>query len=971
MEQLSLFEARLAKHFHALGSDRVEGPVFLIEHGLLPAEVAELLRAVGRRGNAVGFKSETWRPYGLSLGVALTEFGYQYRGTGTEFWGFAERGLRAEIAPFERPEITSVFKLLSRDYDIATPLNDRWSDAFGHIAWPIRNALVSREIHSPLATLIRRTLRDKNTFVLNAGFITSIREVASGLSSKRLEAWLSDESLALAVVRALADASARDLQIEQTFMERLDEDLRGNREVRQLSLATRAARRTANCAPKKFPGALYQLLVQDNEPVGLAIRGPVLNTEELAYVSDLTNGESRDAVLSIAGRSITLRNFVSGETIFLGRPRELPAPDLVGISDLNDTIARLVRPSDSLVFLNTGCDGYQPQVPLGSYISDDAHFFELRLAEADPQDWGSAVYSLRANSPEGAVRLSANSIAIAQRQLAEFFGGATLVQLDKELSLVEGHDLWIKAQVGSVELEVKAPDDTVLQSRSLPQSEWVHIDVADKSLSLHLTDGHRREVVELTLRANGGIAPLCLEVSPQDLTLNDIGAGLGSLELRAPTKLDGASVRVSLTDSKGNAVTSEITVETLPAVVSFSADHMSAIREAAQRWSYSGNSAVLVAEVPGLASVTRLLAVRRQDWLFDETDRTWEANDGRRVQSAVFNASSNPMVSNTTAGAEAFEAELLLPDIESDHRLNSGLFFFNKTQISLSEIGPGIVPYVRKNRFSGEKGEGLLAASEALIAWQSAAANNVLLDGIRRRIGHSIEIRIVEALCGNDWLSAEKKLRFVNGGFNRRLVRYALDRKLAAGNDNFDEISGDQVRKLEEHLFVEFKRTLPTISTLVIPDGEEWPALDDAVNLAWNSLANQLKEEDGTEVDGDCIVLGGQWQKAVKDAREADYLRPLARKILPISRSFGLLQYDYSEASFDDLISELNSLHIDVQRIGRHIPPEALRALLSLFLRPSQVVDDSDWRSYIARFASDRFSARAVRYAALRYGGVH
>lgn len=971
MEQLSSFEERFRGHFEALSKYRGEGQLFLIEHGLLQIEIAELIRAVGARGSALGFSSETWRPYRLSLGVALTEFGYQYRGTGTEFWGFAERGLRAEIGFAERPEITAVFKLLSSEYGIATPLSDRWSEAFGHIAWPIRNALVSREIHSPLARLIRHTLRNRNSFVLNAEFVSTLREIAAGLTSKRLEAWLSDETLALSVIRALVDGSAKGLEIEQIFMERLDEDIRGNREVRRLTLAARAARQARDQAPKKLPRPRYELLMQGDEPVGLAIRGPALNASEVAHVEALTKGESNDAILSVAGRSIPFREFSMGGMIFLGRPRDLPAPDIDGITNLCDTVLSLVLPSENLLFINVASDGYQPQLLSGSRLSDDATFFELRLAEADPEDWGTALYSLKANSSEGAAKLSGNGIAVAQKDIVEFFGGATLVYSEEELSQVEGHDVWVRANVRSVDLEVRSSKGDVLSTHVLPQNEWVQLKNPGELCTLHVTDGHSNQVVGLAFTEVNIIEPLRLEVSPERLTLNDVGSGLGSLEVRAPSKLDGATVLVSLTDVRGNRVHGEVFVETLPAVVGFALDELSQIREAAQRWSYSGKTATIEAKIKGLASIARFLPTRHLNWVFDETKRTWESDDGRSAQSIALDASGNPVLPIRRNGNCELSAELLMPDIADDQKLISGRFFVNSEKIRPTDIGAASSLNIRKNKNSAEDADGLTSASEALVAWQSATATSLLSDGIMRRTGASVEAGIVEAICGKDWLSVEKKLDLPNSGFHRNLVRNAMERKLAVGNDNFDEISEEGMRELSKLLLVEFRNSLPSVPVIVIPDGEEWPALDDAVNAAWTKLAVKMKEVDGTTVDGDCIVLGGQWQKAVMDAREADLMRPLARKILPITRSIGLLQLPYLELSFDDLISELNSRHIDLQRTGRHIPPEALRALLSLFLRPSQIVENPDWRNLLARFGSDRFSARAVRYAGLRYRAVH
>ncbi|MFG6499425.1 hypothetical protein [Sulfitobacter sp. 1A15106] len=971
MERLSLFEERLSNHFTALSRERAEEPVFLIEHGLLPAEIAELIRAVGTLGGAVGFRSEIWWPYRLSLGAALTEFGYQYRGTGTEFWGFAERGLGAEIGLAERPEITAVFQLLSRDYNIARPLNDRWSEAFGHIAWPIRNALVSREIHSPLARLVRGALRASSSVVFNAAFVSALREVAAGLTSKRLEAWLADESLALSVVRALADGSTRGLQVEQTFMERLEDDLRGNREVRRLTLAARAARQAHDPAPRRFPKPLYQLLMHEDEPVGLAIRGPSLDAVQLAHLDALTSGEWRDAILSIAGRSVPFREFLSGGMIFIGRPRALPAPDLNGITDISETIPSLVLPSENLLFVDVESDGYQPQILSGSRLPDDAGFFELRLADADPEDWGAALFGMRANSSEGAAKLSANGILIAQKELVEFFGGATLVQSDEEVSQIEGRELWVKTQIESVDLEVRSATGDFLSARALPAGDWVRIETTDEPCSLHFSDGRSKQVAELTFRKGNSVEPLRIDVSPEQLTLNDVGAGLGSLDVKAPSKLDGATVHVTLLDVQGNRVNSEVYVETLPAAVSFSLDAMRQIRDAALRWSFSGKTATIVTKVEGLASTVRLLPARYLDWVFDESQRTWTSNNGRSVRSITFDASGNPISPLSKGESCDLSAELLLPDVEGDEALALGRFFVNSEHISLTDIGTANPLRIRKNRNSVDESDGLIAATKALVAWQSGSATNLVADSIRRRVGASVEAGIVEAICGRDWLAVERKLDLSNSGFHESLVRYSLERKLAAGSDNFDELSEEQLRVLSKLLLIEFRRVLPSVSVLVIPDGDEWPALDDAVNEAWTNLASQLKEAGGTPVDGDCIVLDGQWQKAVKDAREADLMRPLARKVLPITRSIGLVQLPYLDLGFDGLISELNSRHMDVQRTGRHIPPEALRTLLSVFLRPSQTVENPDWRNLIARFASDRFTARAVRYAALRYRAVH
>ena len=971
MNSISYFEKRLNEHFARLSSDRENGPVFLIEHGLNSGEVSDLLKDVGAHGGAVGFQSEQWRSFRLCLGVALTEFGYRYLGAGTEFWGFAERGLGAEIGLSERPEITSVFRQLSQEFDIAVPLKDRWSEAFGHIAWPIRNAMVSREIHSPLARLIRQALREKGGFRLDANFLSSLKELAIGMSSRRLEAWLSDDQLAFSVIRALAVGSAKELSIEQTFMQRLDEDLRKNRDVRRLSLAVSARRQASTLSLKSLPRPLYQLLIKDDEPIGLAIRGPSLNDDEQTRISALTGSESFDAMVTFGGRSLPFRAFTSGEAIFLGRPRVLPTPDVAGFSDISDVISHVTSPSEHLLFLDTGSDGYQPQIKPGERVSQDAAFLELRLSEADPDDWGASVFSRKANTVEGAARLLSSGVVFAQKELTEFFGGSTFARSGAELSQIEGHAIYVRATERPVEIEAVSLGGALLFSSVLQAGIWKHLDVGDEPCALHLTSGRGNQVLELTYKTSPNFEPIGFTVSPSDLFLNDVAAGLGSLGLKAPMKLDGAKVRLRLTDAKGHSVISEVTVDTLPAVIGFSGDGVKAIREAAQRWSFAGTSAVLQVEIEGLSSYNCNLPIRPREWVFDEVSGLWTTSGGRSVGGLVFDPAAALLVPAGSSGPEPRDFELLLPDIDEDQRLSSGLFRMNTSEIKLSELSLSHTVRILKNRDSDEGGEGLIAAMEALVAWESCSSTSTVSNSVRKKIGATVKDGIVEALCGKNWLNSEQKLRFANDGFHRRLVHFSLERKLAAGSDNFDPIDDKQMDVLGNYLLLEFEQLFPIPSLIVTPDGGEWPELDDAVNSAWAKLAKDVKDTDGITIDGDCGVFSGEWQKAVKDSREAEYLRPLARQILPIPRSMGLLQFSYLETSFDDLIAELNGLHTDVLRVGRHISPEAIRALLSLFLRPTQVLDDPDWRSQIVRFSSDRFSARAVRYAAVRYSALH
>lgn len=108
--------------------------------------------------------------------------------------------------------------------------------------------------------------------------------------------------------------------------------------------------------------------------------------------------------------------------------------------------------------------------------------------------------------------------------------------------------------------------------------------------------------------------------------------------------------------------------------------------------------------------------------------------------------------------------------------------------------------------------------------------------------------------------------------------------------------------------------------------------------------------------------------RLVDRAREAARLPELSELVLPAPRAECLERVPYESSHLDDLIAALVSCHVDVQsRSGRWLTPADLRALLYLFLAPERVMDDPEWRGRLLRFSADRFTARAVRYAALRY----
>ena len=184
----------------------------------------------------------------------------------------------------------------------------------------------------------------------------------------------------------------------------------------------------------------------------------------------------------------------------------------------------------------------------------------------------------------------------------------------------------------------------------------------------------------------------------------------------------------------------------------------------------------------------------------------------------------------------------------------------------------------------------------------------------------------------------------------------------------FSPLDDDQKHELGGYLEDCFRRILPAPDLIVIPDGEMWPEMDDAVLAAWEMLSEKALSTGAAELEFDAGNADGSWQKLVARARDAARLSELSELVLPSQRAESLERVPYESSHLDDLIAALVSSHADVpSRSGRWITPADLRALLYLFIAPERVMDDPEWRGRLLRFSADRFTARAVRYAALRY----
>jgi len=288
--------------------------------------------------------------------------------------------------------------------------------------------------------------------------------------------------------------------------------------------------------------------------------------------------------------------------------------------------------------------------------------------------------------------------------------------------------------------------------------------------------------------------------------------------------------------------------------------------------------------------------------------------------------------------------------------------------MSLAERPRAIADPILRLSEAGAGGGSLTKGLDAYFCWRLATAETAIGEALRTSASRRVEDRLVAAFCGNRWMKTEKACRGLGTSFHQRLVAEAVNEGLACDTTAFSPLTEGERRDLVILLEDGFRRALPAPDLIVVPDGEMWPELDDAVLDAWEKLSEKSVSAGGSELEFDAGNADGLWQKLVVRAREAARLPELTALVLPSLRANSLERVPYESSHLDDLIAALVASHADVQsRSGRWITPADLRTLLHLFLAPERVMDDPEWRGRLLRFGADRFTARAVRYTVLRY----
>ena len=962
----------LANHFTNLAGARGELPVFAIEHGLDEPVLAELRIAISQeleKDPQLG--GAAWSCAYLPLLVTATEVGYQYRGTGTDFWPILARELGVEATQSFRLGLSRLFELGHRSFRLARPGDSPWERHFPHISWPIGNAVVPLEIQPQLADALRRSIRAGISAENTEGLLEHLKLLAAGHASRRFENWLQQRNVALEVMQRLLAPNVSGWLSEE-ILQRIDSDIRRDRGAHRAITEARqtAARRSARVA--EIMPALFILYLVERVPTELLIRGPALSVQLREEVIATLRIHGDSIRVTDSDQPVPLRSFLAGGEVTLGMVSALPATPLrrgdaaqveKGLSSA--TLDRLQPRQSSFFLIESGGRTAravfpEDKLPPGATVidwrrSDDDGRPEIRYLETSSGPDIEILRRVGFTVEERVPSLQLLGLSLPGSP-QKFLSGFPVLVTQRHAT---GTELF---------LDGVRPASERLQLRG---AEWA---VYHPNAGTHLiasADGGDHERVEFEVVEPPDVEPASITILPSDANISDLEGGRLEIGITAPIPLEEVPVRLRLVSADEPDTLSEGVIERLPARITGRSPLLRALQTQLSGRLASAWGVQLSVEVNGLLQRKVSLPPVRRELRYDASTGHWNStHDDNRVVSSLVATLQAPLLH--AMDHDPVGTRLVLPDAADHEALPAGLIISGSSPVYLGirESEPILLPTLLREPHSREAGVGLIDLARANVGWQLAEATDLLGNWHRWSIVEELEARLIEQLCGAAWRRLEAGINLSILTQHGALVQCAEDLGLVSGKDLPEIESKADLEFLHQRFLARLRETVPDTTAALIQWNEDLAGqLDLAVIDAYEDLRLHL-EEGGTAAfdEVDMSRPSETWRKALERARDVPLLPRFRRFILPESRWSALTSPFYSELSEDDLVDLLDSCHVDAFRrpglrwLGR---PE-LRAMLQLWLAPKSMIEAEDWPRLLGKGLSDVQTSRAVRYVALR-----
>jgi hypothetical protein len=985
---LAEFEADIRGAFEFHREQRQGRPIFGLEHGLNAERVPQLQNALGHLVRSRGVES-VFQAFPFCVVACSSEVGYEYRGTGTDFWPRFEADISADISESGRQAHTRAFLYAQKALGLKAPPETPWTRNFRHIAWPITNAIASKEIHRPLALALRRTM----TFAIGRASVLELVDrltiEARSQQNTRLIEWLQHTDVASALVSRLLDLPLEDDALEIVSLDRIVADLEADPIARRSVASASEKLKTANRKPA-VQLFRFRLVPDDESAARVTLQVPNMEGAEREAIerelarfggrisladggceltsSQLSPGTELDLRMSslhslLSGTTDLLSGADASEEFFDHLWKLMPS-----VSDpmvlVEETVpghfgewnSKRNIPRDRRVLLATSRMIAEPEGLVCFAEIEGVHFLEVQLS-----------------SEKGLLHLNRAGAALEHEQLFEIMGGIQIAEGILGPVFARGMPVLLRRT------EAGGTGDWIVRSNVVGQLRLGENDVAailddtpdHQEIQIETGEAAAATTIEFA-SVEETARPLSIQLEPASPSVEDIQRGQLRLLISSPMNLKDVLVSITVEAPGGRLASASGTVATIPATIGSDSELIRELAKALVR-AAPDRSVHLYLE----ASLHRIWKQRwRLDW--DPVEVSWLNNDGvwhalsddRELEVSRSEAGS-PLSWTTYEGSDTQSRayRILVPTAQGTP-VYLGAICDGPETLKPGDIDPQLPRNAARTLEGGEDVASFPDTVHGYLLWSVARPVHPIASLASRTIAGRIEELIVEQLCGRAWIEAERRSQISAGSLFDVLAAQAIETELAAGGE-LPPLPASLQKILPRSLAEEMQSAWPQLSAdLLDIDYEKFAEeMDGAVATTYEGLAGHL---DGGEAeafrDVDPYSDPSQWQLALKSAVDRMSGSLLSRMILPAERGDQLQTWDYSlpEAQLVSLVAEI---HTDLSPRGQRqwITAANIQDCLHLWTEPAEVLRSEGWLTSLGRFLQDRQTARAVRYAALRY----
>jgi hypothetical protein len=947
-----------------------------------------------------------WRTHYLPLLVVASNFGYEFKGPTTEFWGPLESTLGAKFNHESRRSLSSLFRLAVRELQVAEPHDSPWSRQFCHIAWPIAHSVLPLDLQLPLAK--RLALIPANLGEANEGEIAALlSDCTTGSPGKRFEQWLRSHDIVHEIVLALIDEQ-RTPWLEKSLIDRIRLGIASHEEASvQLEVAQRTQRLRAETKDRKPQGSQAgrsgEVLLSFNPEVNefsFFIELPKLSS---AAVTEARLNPIRLRLWGITPAMRVERIFsgfpvpvrldrlpeegepLLGEDDFVGIPRVLSR-------ELSSARLKLQLP---LVFEKghtsegENMDGMTSNVPLlRPWAGGDFCGSELIVASQRPAEGVSGV-----------------------KRIGCIPGGFPLLKVDT--SEQEARD-WLEGMEIHEQLSVRlqwlgGPHSSTFEGMRVVNGDPVvfrtdhdgEVDVPGTENSVEVSKTGLVQIIDYPAKAivrsrGGGAASiLCLEGATSRYqpiccidfigqpTIQSLLRKEIQVRLEGDSRLEGLNLRVSLGDQEGGETWNliEEDIASIPSTVSRQLWER-LITKDVHRQLLIGSQAFLRIEIVGLAWRQWVLQQEVFDfrWIGDLTTPRAVNEEGDDL----------PLVCATGEDPLSFFSErentpdslVTLRTLEDVNLIHGGGRCSAPFEGFLDWSGPTRPRLVPRLHGAGDQ-QGLVDVLGSYFAWARSTSIHVIAELRRQKVVSQLESWSVAILCGEIWHEAESELILqASPGPLEALADVCCEESQQAENESigFDGTDYVGVKGDAEWRLLK-SRAITHLRRMVVPGPDEEMVAVELLNglaspfrRAHDDLKANLElkagENESAREMGEADPFSSQeiWKQVFLKARNRYQLDPLVELLWPRPGAVDLAQIDYQGSTRMEIAAFL-SLWASRNRSalqGQAWEQESVLTGLLIWNAPPEAYQ-RNWHAVAARMLVDRGMSRAIRYAAIRH----